>query len=354
MADLCFVVPIYRVPYNYLHECIDSILKQSCDRIEVVLVDDGSPDECGSICDTYAQQDPRVKVVHKKNGGLSDARNAGIENATASWITFVDGDDWVDLDFTEEFLERAAARPSADMYFYSGYRNYAQKQLVCAPYYEDGRRFATYAEREVLQKECCLVPTRSNGEGLFIGSAWAKVYRLEFLKKNNLYFTIVPYGEDSIYYMYTVEAARCIEYADRAIYHYRDTEGSMVNKYRINADKEQDIYLDKIFKFADRYHKSADFIDTLYLRVFISLQRCISQKFYNDSNPQNIFERHRSCRRFLGTSPYCEIPKHVSFSTLNKKSKLKYALIWLRMYGAIDISRKLYLHMQGKHASDRR
>lgn len=98
---ISIVVPIYKVE-DYLHRCVDSILKQTYKDIEIILVNDGSPDRCGEICDIYAQIDNRVKVIHKKNGGLSDARNVGIEKSTGKYITFVDSDDWIH----EEYVER--------------------------------------------------------------------------------------------------------------------------------------------------------------------------------------------------------------------------------------------------------
>lgn len=96
------IVPIYNVE-KYLNRCVDSILNQSFSDFELILVDDGSPDNCGKICDEYAKKDNRVIVIHKQNGGLSDARNAGIEwalqNSDSEWITFIDSDDWIHKDY---------------------------------------------------------------------------------------------------------------------------------------------------------------------------------------------------------------------------------------------------------------
>ena len=88
------IVPIYKVE-NYLHRCIDSILCQTYEQIEIILVDDGSPDQCGNICEEYRQIDSRIKVFHKNNGGLSDARNYGVERANGDFITFIDSDDYI-------------------------------------------------------------------------------------------------------------------------------------------------------------------------------------------------------------------------------------------------------------------
>ncbi len=98
------IVPVYKVE-DYLSRCVDSILSQTYRNIEVILVDDGSPDKCGEICDRYAQHDPRVRVIHKENGGLSDARNAGIEIAQGQYISFIDSDDWVHPEFLESLYQ---------------------------------------------------------------------------------------------------------------------------------------------------------------------------------------------------------------------------------------------------------
>lgn len=91
------IVPVYKVQ-PYLSKCIESIIHQTYDNLEIILVDDGSPDNCPSICDEYAKKDNRIRVIHKENGGLSSARNAGLEIATGKYITFVDSDDWLELD----------------------------------------------------------------------------------------------------------------------------------------------------------------------------------------------------------------------------------------------------------------
>lgn len=100
MPLISVIIPIYKVEL-FLHKCIDSIILQSFSDIEIILVDDGSPDNCGKICDNYASKDSRIVVIHKQNGGLSSARNAGIDIAKGDYLMFVDSDDWVEKDFCE-------------------------------------------------------------------------------------------------------------------------------------------------------------------------------------------------------------------------------------------------------------
>lgn len=100
MNKISVIVPCYKVE-EYLPQCIDSIIGQTYKNLEIILVDDGSPDKCPLICDEYAQKDSRIKVIHKENGGLSSARNAGLDIATGDYIAFVDSDDWLELDMYE-------------------------------------------------------------------------------------------------------------------------------------------------------------------------------------------------------------------------------------------------------------
>ena len=117
MPKITVIVPVYKVE-KYIHRCVDSILSQSFGDFDLVLADDGSPDTCPEICDAYARQDDRVVVIHKKNGGLSDARNAGIdwamENSDSSWLAFVDSDDYLHPDYLQT-LYQTAKKEEADL-----------------------------------------------------------------------------------------------------------------------------------------------------------------------------------------------------------------------------------------------
>ena len=115
MPDISVIVPVYKVE-NFIHRCVDSILCQSFQDFELILVDDGSPDSCGIICDAYARQDSRIHVIHQKNGGLSAARNSGIDwvlaNSDSHWLSFVDSDDWVHPDFLKAVFTEPKEKPS--------------------------------------------------------------------------------------------------------------------------------------------------------------------------------------------------------------------------------------------------
>lgn len=104
MPELSIIVPVYKVE-KYLHKCIDSILNQTFRDFELILIDDGSPDNCGAICDEYAAKDGRIKVIHQENAGVSAARNAGLDIATGTYLGFVDSDDWIEPEMYEKLVD---------------------------------------------------------------------------------------------------------------------------------------------------------------------------------------------------------------------------------------------------------
>ena len=116
MPEISVIVPVYKVE-QFLHRCVESILRQSFYNFELILVDDGSPDSCGDICDAYAAKDNRIHVIHQKNGGLSAARNSGIDyvmaHSDSHWLAFVDSDDWVHPDFLKILYSTAKSVPAA-------------------------------------------------------------------------------------------------------------------------------------------------------------------------------------------------------------------------------------------------
>lgn len=122
---ISIIIPVYKVE-EYLRQCLDSVLVQTFTDWELILVDDGSPDHCGAICDEYAEKDSRVKVLHIPNGGVSNARNIGMKEAQGEWITFIDSDDWVSEDFIESLYEPIRTNSDLDL-VHGGCQNFEDK-----------------------------------------------------------------------------------------------------------------------------------------------------------------------------------------------------------------------------------
>ena len=128
-SKISIIVPIYKVE-SYLRQCLDSILNQTYQNLEIILVDDGSPDGCGAICEEYAQKDSRIRVIHQTNGGVSAARNTGLEAATGQWIGWVDPDDWIDANMFElMIMEGEQQEKPMDVVICGGYEEYRHRQV---------------------------------------------------------------------------------------------------------------------------------------------------------------------------------------------------------------------------------
>lgn len=169
---ISIIVPVYKVE-KYLKRCIDSILNQTYHNIEIILVDDGSPDNCGAICDGYQNIDSRVKAIHKENGGLSDARNAAIPLTQGEYIIFIDSDDWVSMYYVEH-LYKAVSMCQADLGI-SWFENvFDEKALQSKPEIE----LVQY--RCLTDKECLKKLLYQDGVET---SAWGKIYKRELVEQ---------------------------------------------------------------------------------------------------------------------------------------------------------------------------
>ena len=179
MRDLISVIiPVYKVE-KYLCRCVDSVLEQTYTNMEIILVDDGSPDNCPVMCDEYARQDSRVKVIHQENAGLSGARNAGIDMAQGQWLAFVDSDDYLAADFLERLYQACVDTGSS----LSVCRwEYVRGETI--PEHGTGET-RVYTGREMLAN--LYVP-----DGAYFVVAWNKLYRKEWIEDHIAYiFTII-------------------------------------------------------------------------------------------------------------------------------------------------------------------
>lgn len=189
---ISIIVPVYKVE-NYLHRCIDSILSQSFTDFELILVDDGSPDNCGKICDKYAQKDSRVRVFHKPNGGVSSARNLGLDNAKGEWIAFIDSDDYVDIDYLAELVSYSQKYETDYVITLNTISEYtSENSLILYP--------SAYSQLFSCYK------FHDNGH------PWGKLYKTEIIKKNHLRFnTCIHLGEDAMFALqYLIETKNII------------------------------------------------------------------------------------------------------------------------------------------------
>lgn len=224
-ALISIIVPVYKVE-KYLHTCVDSILKQTYENLEIILVDDGSPDNCGSLCDSYAAQDPRIRVIHKPNGGLSDARNAGLEIATGEYVGFIDSDDYIAPDMYRVLYD-AITKHHADVAVCSS-QNVCESETKIFPVSQGNVRVYTGNE---------------SSYALFTGAithfAWNKLYKRSLF--SSIRFPLGKIYEDLFTTYRVLRTCHTVVHTNTALYFYRIRNDSIMGKARhvIHLDKFQ-------------------------------------------------------------------------------------------------------------------
>ncbi|MCM1312359.1 MAG: glycosyltransferase [Bacteroides sp.] len=245
MPKISVIVPVYNVE-KYLHRCIDSILAQIFTDFELLLVDDGSTDGSGSICDEYAKKDSRVRVFHKANGGVSSARNMGLDHARGEWITFVDSDDWLADSFSFSMIDDD------------------DEDLIVFSYEDTHEDRISYNIEEGCWKTAAEIREfmRQNINSFMMKCPWAKFYKRKLI--GNLRFdTNMRVSEDNLFVLnYLSKIQSCKVYED-LMYIYND-EGVFERKYQQSIG--QSIYtLKKILESFERLHiENTDFLRSIF------------------------------------------------------------------------------------------
>lgn len=210
------IVPIYKVE-EYLDTCVKSILEQTYKNIEIILVDDGSPDKCPQMCDEYARQDSRIKVVHKQNGGLSDARNAGIDVATGEYITLLDSDDWITPNFVEVLI-RTAQKYNTPISIVDTVETDGTKKSEMR--YSTGWEYKNVYTAEEALKVIFLQHEFNTGAG-------AKLYHKSIFDDMRFTKGILYEDMDIVYKL--IEKAQKVSFSPDAQYYYLQRTGSIVH-----------------------------------------------------------------------------------------------------------------------------
>lgn len=207
------IVPVYNVE-NYLNECIDSILAQTYKNFELYLVDDGSPDNCGTICEEYAKKDDRIKVIHKQNGGLSDARNAGIDKAKGDYITFVDSDDYVSPMYVSHML-RLSEQYDAEIVQIES----THDEALLGNYKNSRRDIYKFNRNDALKNMLYMRIVQVN--------AWGKLYRTSLF--NDVQYPFGRINEDNLTTYKLIWKSKMIVCDSQFLYYYRINQKGIMN-----------------------------------------------------------------------------------------------------------------------------
>ena len=285
------VVPIFKAE-KYLVECIDSILGQTYRDFEIILVDDGSPDRCPSICDEYASVDSRIKVIHQKNAGQAAARNTGVGISRGDYLLFLDSDDYYSSNTVFEQLQQKVGASSADVILF-GY-----KKL----YESDGSFGAdvdNFPELSVETSPANVIKSLLQSD-IYDGCAWTKAIKRSLIVDNAISFRPGMISEDSDWYLNVMTHARSYECIKEAFVVYRQHADSVSHNIKLKA-LEDNLWIQETWKEKIVQASHTDGLD-ITLRSVLAMYYAnllILYSFYPMSQSKPYFARTRDCRSIL-------------------------------------------------------
>lgn len=239
MELISIIVPVYKVE-PYLDKCVSSIVNQTYKNLEIILVDDGSPDNCPAMCDAWAEKDNRIRVIHKPNGGLSDARNAGMSVATGELMAFVDSDDWINVRYVE-CLHQAILQTGADISACDLREVYDESEVDEAP--------VTMPQIEIATPEDAVEDILHNCR--FRAVACNKLYTRRLLTGEH--FETNRLHEDEFFSYRLYDKSARLAYIGAPLYYYRQRSGSIMTTFSVRHIDALDAYLERITLIEQRY-----------------------------------------------------------------------------------------------------
>lgn len=249
MPKFSIIVPIYKVE-KYIVTCIESVLNQTFKDFEIILVDDGSPDKCGQICDNYERIDSRIKVLHKKNGGLSSARNAGIDIAEGEYVIFLDSDDYWDDSNALESIYKNLEETNADLLVFLAKRFYEEKNI-----------FTSILDMNIDRDKVIDLDTNKAikyliENNIYRAAAWNKVIRKKVIDNQNMRFKIGYLSEDMDWCGDLLLHCSRFDVYEKPIYVYRQQRSGS-----ITAVKNEKLVLDKLYMCKKGYTQAISMKD---------------------------------------------------------------------------------------------
>ena len=322
------VIPVYNTE-KYLEQCAVSVMEQTYRDIEILLVDDGSPDGSPALCDALAARDDRIRVIHKENGGAATARNLGIDEAAGEYVMFLDSDDWLDTNAIET-LVALADEEETDVLRFNYVREFEGKQLV---------KPNTFLEEKLYTGEECRVVCRQllglTGKELahpesmnFLASCGFNLYRTALLRKLGVRFIPIQEIGSFVDGLFNVQVFLHVErfrFIDRPFYHYRKTnEGAATVGYRKNYMNRQLVLFEKLKQTVEAGGDWAYFAEAYHNRISLStMEICLNAM----RDQAGFSERYREIKSVLKHESFKEAYKTLDLSPMGLKWKMYYFFI---------------------------
>lgn len=343
------IVPVYKTK-EYLEQCVQSLLAQTYSRLEILLVDDGSPDECPALCDAYAAQDDRIRVIHKENGGLSSAREAGIQHASGDYIMVVDSDDWIEPDTVASCVE-VAQQDNADCVMFGYVREHPGKSIDTSLFDSDFSYDEACSEEKIHRRIVGLVgeelrePQRIDN----LSSVCMKLYRTEIARKGRIVSErVVGTSEDTIFNLYALDGCR-ISYINRCFYHYRKTNAqSITTAHKPDLADKWDTMYRVIQEYVDGSGKAEAYHTPFLNRVACGM---IGLGLNEVGSRESIWKKASKIRTVLNKQLYQEAFDQLDISYCGMKWKVFFLLCKTRAAFLLTLMLQIINYLRSRVAA---
>lgn len=328
------LVPIYKVPEIFLRQCIESLIGQTLKRIEIILVDDGSPDDCRKICDEYAANDNRIRVIHKPNGGLSAARNSAFYAATGEYITFVDGDDFLSLE-TCETAYNLAKEKEVQLVFWDQITEYTNCSKVIVT---DKKGDRVYRGEDCKELQARVLDF--NGK---IAQAFSKLINRQYLLEFNVVHNerLKQGAEGIVFNILLFEHLESAYYAHIPLYHYVYNENSISHSHN-----EENYYLmlkcfEDIKRFIGTSSNKRMLIHNFYNRLMYVIVTTGISGYFNPENKDSYRNKVKQYKKFLHEPILQEALKKANMEDVSKQRKVILLCVKMNLFWPIMILAKI-------------
>ena len=318
------VVPVYQAQ-DYLNQCVQSVLRQTYPHLEIILVDDGSPDACPALCDAFAAQDNRIHVIHKENEGAAFARKTGLHAASGQYVLFLDGDDWLEVNTVSVCLD-VALRDHADCVMFGYLREYPEKSIPNPLFPQDFSYDEGASEEKVHRRIVGLV-----GEELSepqkidnLSSFCMRLLRTEVARRGRFVSDReIGTSEDTIFNLYSLDGCR-ISYINRCFYHYRKANAqSITTAHKADLAEKWDVMYRVIQEYIDCSGKAEAYHTPFLNRVACGM---IGLGLNEISSSAGIWQKSRRLKAILGKPLYREAFTQLDTAYCGFKWKLFFLL----------------------------
>lgn len=300
------IVPVYKVKIEYLNKCIESLRSQTMKNIEIILVDDGSKDECSFLCDKFESIDSRITVIHQENQGVSAARNTAMRCVSSKYVTFIDSDDWIEENMCENAYN-IAVKNNADIVFWSNCKEFINKTEYVEIYntsdilkydYKNGSDFNPYNMK-------------------LLGSVWGKLYSYEVIKELK-FDENLTHGEDVEFNFRAFSKIKIGVYTNKHYYHYRYLDNSTVRTFK---SEMIEVYKSTLIKIESLLKEGKHSIDSIQYKAFYTFVGIIyivicSNYIFSPSNKLSIKIKIKELKKLTNISIFRECFANIDLETI--------------------------------------